>query len=42
MEKNYISVSFPNLIAVAIMLGVIVGLFFGVRKIAGNKAAATA
>ncbi len=42
MERNYISVSFPNLIAIAIMLGVIVGLFFGVRKIAGNKTAAAA
>jgi len=40
MEKHYIGVNFPNLLSIAIMLGVIVGLFFGVRKFAGKKTAA--
>jgi hypothetical protein len=40
MDKNYIGVNFPNLISVTIMVGVIVALFFGIRKFAVKKAEA--
>ena len=32
MERTYIAVNFPNLISVAIMTGILIALYFGVRK----------
>jgi len=32
MERAYIGVNFPNLMSIAIMVGVIYGLFLGFRK----------
>lgn len=40
MERAYIGVNFPNLMSIAIMVGVIYGLYWGLRKYAPKKAAA--
>lgn len=42
MEKNFIGVSLPSLVSIAIMVGVIYGLYWGVRKFTSNNAAASA
>lgn len=42
MERAYIGVNFPNLMSIAIMVGVIFGLYCGIRKYATSKAAASA
>ena len=42
MERAYIGVNFANLMSIAIMVGVIYGLYWGIRKYVPNKAAASA
>lgn len=42
MERNYIGVNFPNLMSIAIMVGVIAALYCGIRKFAARKAEAAA
>jgi hypothetical protein len=32
MEKAYIGVNFPNLVSIALMVGVIYGLYWGIKK----------
>lgn len=39
MDRAYIGVNFPNLVSVAIMTGVIYGLYWGFRKWNANKMA---
>jgi hypothetical protein len=42
MDRAYIGVNFPNLMSITIMVGVIFGLYWGIRKFAPSKAAASA
>lgn len=42
MDRAYIGVNFPNLMSIAIMVGVIFGLYLGIRKFAQSKAAGNA
>lgn len=37
MERSYIGVNFPNLVSIALMVGVIAALFFGIRKLGKAK-----
>ncbi len=42
MDKNFIGVSLPSLMSIAIMVGVIYGLYWGVRKFARSQAEVSA
>lgn len=42
MEKVYIGVNFANLVSIAIMVGLIVGVFFAVKKFGQDKPKAEA
>ena len=42
MERVYVGVNFPNLVSIAVMVGVIAALYLGLRTFTTNRPASEA